>query len=357
MFRAPSAAEISQSLRSAIRTELPATDPWIWPNTLAIVTKVIAQGLRALYLRLEWVHRQAFASLAEGELLERHGLDIGLTRLPPSVAIGNLTMITTVGTVIPANTRFLRSDDVAFLSSIEVEATTTETTVPVRAEEEGVAGNTDPATPMRLETPISGVGPDTIEVDTDGITGGAEVENDASFRSRILLRKRNPPHGGSPAEYVGWARERSTVTRVYVRRATPQPGSVTVYFMTDDVTANGIPNAGEVSALQSHLEDRAPASAEVIVLAPGPVPVNVTVTNLVPNSIEVQDAVRAELVAMFRRRAEPGTADESFVFSRSWIAEAVAMATGEYRHELTLPAGDVSCGDGEIAVLGTLNFN
>lgn len=354
MWEPPSATEISQSLRAAIRAELPAADPWIFPSNLYVVTKVLAQALRALYLRLAWLRRQAHVSTAEAEALEMHGADIGISRLDETYAAGLLTVAATIGTTIPIGTRFLRGDGAVFAATAAVTATAASMTVPVRADVAGKAGNTEPAAPISLETPIDGV--DSVEVGAAGLTGGADRENDVSLRSRILDRRRNPPHGGSLAEYVGWARRLPGVTRVYVQRATPAPGSVTVLFMMDDTYAGGVPLAGDVTAMAALLDQLAPQSAAIVVTAPTPVTVDVTIADLDPATEAIEGAVTAELAAMFRRRAEPGTEATDFVFSRSWIGEAVSMATGENRHRLVDPADDIVCGENEVAVLGTVTF-
>lgn len=357
-YKAPTAAQIFQSLRQEIRAELPGADPFIWPNNLYVVTKMMAQGLRGLYLRLEWLHRQAFASSADGAYLDAIGADVGLSRLTAGIAMGSATAAVSSLTVsIPAGTRLLRGDSAVFLTVGQPgTAAPTGGTFPLilRALEPGKAGNTDAGTVMTLETPIGGVG--AVTVGADGLTGGAEEENDQSFRVRILHRKQNPPHGGSPSEYIQWAMTMPGVTRVFVRRATPAPGSVTVFFMMDDAYANGIPASAHVTQLTKLIKAEAPASAKVIVAAPTAKVVNVEISGLSPDTAAVREAVTAEIRAQFRRRAEPGTDDASFVFSRSWIWEAAAMAAGEYRHSVAAPAADVTCGAGEIAVLGAISF-
>lgn len=353
-WKAPDAASISRSLRDAVRAELPAADAFVWPSNLAVTLKVFAQALRGLYLRLEWLRRQKFVTTADTEALEQHGADIGIARLPASLAAGSVTATTVAGTVIPNGRRMVRADGVVYVSTATVTATGTSTTIPVRALEAGKAGNLVSGTALTLESPLTGV--TMIVVGSAGLTGGADEENDASLRERILHAKRNVPHGGSPAEYVRWARLMPGVTRVYVKRATPAAGSVTVLFMMDDTYANGIPASGDVVTMAALLQANAPSNAAIVVTAPTAKAINVTVNGLVPNDAATRDAVRTEILAMFRRRAEPGTAAADFTFSKSWIAEAVSMAAGEDRHRLTAPSDDVACGDGEVAVLGTLSF-
>lgn len=359
-YEPPTLADLSQTVRAAIRAELPDTDPFVWPNNTYVTSKVFAALLRSLYLRLQWIHRQARVVTADSEGLEQHGADIGITRNPPSQASGEVTVTATVGTVIPDGSRLLRSDGVVFTTSGgDVTTTAATTDIAVLAEEAGKDGNTAAGASFSFETPIAGV--TSVAVTSDALTGGDDTENDASLRQRILDRKRNPPHGGSPAEYIEWARAMDGVTRVFVKRATPEAGSVTILFMMDDTYADGIPSGTDVANLQSHLDASAPASANVVVKAPIALEVDVEISGLEPDTTAVRSAISTELLAMFIRRAEPGVAADSFIFSRSWITEAISIATGEERHSLSLPAADVTCvensdGDCEIAVLGTITY-
>lgn len=354
MFKAKTAAEISKTLRSEVKAQIPGSDPWIWPNNLYIATKVFSQALHATYKTLEWLLRQVFAATADGIYLEQHGIEIGVTRLDASFAVGTATAVTTIGTVIPINTMMTRSDGALFRTTAAYAAIAASTVIAMRADDAGRAWNTDSGTALALVTPIVGVG--TITVDTGAIKGGTDQENLESLRARILQRKANPPRGGSPSEYVQWALAKPGVTRAFVRRATPAAGSVTVYFMMDDDTATGIPTAAHVSDLQTRLGALAPADANVIAAAPTSLAVNVTVQDLTPSTQTIRDSVTAEIKSMFRRRARPGTAATAFIFSRSWIGQAVSSASGESQHVLAAPTGDTSCGSGIIAVPGTIAF-
>lgn len=353
MWKAPSLNQLSKGIRSSFKAAVAGSDPWIWPNTFYVVTKVFALLLRGLYQRQEKIHRQARIVTADGEALAEHAADVGLSRNPATYARGNCTVVTVAGSEIPAGTRVLRTDGTVFTTVNSVIAAGASTTVAVKALEAGKAANTLSGATLSLETPITDVG--AFTVDASGLSGGVEIETDASLRSRLLNRSRNPPHGGSPPEFVGWAREFPGVTRVFVKRATPSAGSVTILFMMDDTYATGIPVANDVAALKEHLEDVAPSMANIVVQAPTPKPINVTIS-FFEDVPAVRDAITAELKAMFRRRAQPGTAATPFVFSKSWIDEAVSIAAGEISHTLSAPAGDTSCGDGELAVLGTLTF-
>jgi hypothetical protein len=144
------------------------------------------------------------------------------------------------------------------------------------------------------------------------------------------------------------------VTNVFVQRATPVPGAVTILFMMYGVYADGLPHAGDVAGVLAMLQDMAPSDVDIHVAAPMGRPVDVTV-RISPDTPAYQEAVTSELKAMFRRRATPGSAQD-FIFARSWIGEAVSIAMGDSFHLVSLPADDVICGAGEIATLASVTF-
>lgn len=358
-FVIPTAATLSQQMRAAIKAAIPASDPLIWPNNLYFVTKTFALLMHHFYGRLEYVRRQARTVTADDSSLDDHGLDAGgLTRNTATYALGDAAVPTTIGAVIPTQTKLLRADNVEFQTAGDYTAIAASTTVRVRAADQGKLGNTEGGTVLTLETPIAGVGAFTVA--SDGLRGGADTESAQSFRQRILDRKRNPPHGGSPAEYKGWAREVTGVSRVFPKRASPGPGSVTVVFMMDDVYSDGIPSATDEAIVLEHLEEVAPANADIFAVGPVAVPINVSVA-VVPDTARVRAQAQIELEAMFRRKSEPAPPGGTFVFSRSWIDEAISAAPEELRHSLTAPATDTtlvedSSGGLQIAVLGTVSF-
>lgn len=350
MYEAPTLKELSAEIRAAFKAQVPGADAWVWPNSLYIIGKVFAGVMRAFYKRLEVLHLQARVPTASAEYLDLHGSDDGLARNAATYAAGTCSFTTDLVNTVPAGARLLRSDRVVFVTDFEVVPTASPATVVVRAAEPGVLGNTDDGAVLTLETPISGVGDFTV--DTNGLTGGVDRETDVSYRARILDRRRNPPHGGSPSEYIAWAREVAGVTRVFVHRATPAAGSVTVYVMMDEsIYADGVPSAAAIATVQAHLNVQAPANANVIAASPTPVPVNITISALSPNTARVRDAVKAELRRMFRRRAKVGED-----FPLSWLSEAISIAAGENTHTITVPAADVSIAAGEIAVPGAVSF-
>jgi len=355
MYTPPSVEIIMEDLRSSVQSEVAGTDPWVWPNNLVPMLKAFAQVMRAGYLRLGYVHEQAFVTTAENDYLDWHGIQAGgLSRAGAIYAQGPVVVTTVAGAVLPDGTELTRSDGVKFAVMGTWTAYTTYMIIQVRAFDAGELANTDYGATLTLASPITGIIDFTVAA--GGIIGGRAGESDESFRQRIIFHKQNPPHGGSPSEYIEWAQTKSGVTRVFVKRATPQPGSVTIYFMQDSI-GNGIPTASDIDAMQALLDKLAPSDAEVIVAAPIPQAINIVISGLVPDTASMRNAVTAELKAMFMRRAEPASVTDSFTFARAWLDEAIAMTPGWRRHLITTPASDtVISTAGHLPTIGTVTF-
>jgi uncharacterized phage protein gp47/JayE len=358
-WTADTADKISKDLRASVASEIPGSNPYIWPNNLYVITKVFAQALRAIQLRIQWMHLQAFVSVAESDYLDLHAVDAGTSRNAPVLATGPAVAVGDDTTIIPAGTRVIRADGIAYTVQDEATIADGTATLTMVAEAAGKASNAVPGTPLPIEAPIAGL--TSITVDDAGISGGLDEENDSSLRARLLDLKRNPPLGGSPGDYIRWARTMPGITRVFVQRATPDAGHVTVVAMMDETYSDGIPQAADIASLQTILETNAPASAEIHAVAPVPYPVNVQIASLDPDTPAVRDAISTELAAGFIRRAIPGDSDGE-LFSRSWVDEAISNAAGHVSHQLVLPAADVTVGlttGGlpQIPVLGTVTFS
>ena len=221
----------------------------------------------------------------------------------------------------------------------------------VRAVEPGAAGNAADGTKLNLVLPIAGVVSEAVA--SGAIAGGANRESTAAVRVRLAHRRQNPPRGGAQGDYVAWAREaHPDVTRAWERPRTPALGAVTVYIMTDAATANGIPTAAVVRAAKDYIARKRPVSAELTVAAPAPVPLNITITNVMPDTAAVRAAIDAEIKDLILRESEPG--GKILV---SHIREAISTAAGEFDHELTVPAADVEHNADQIAVAGQITWS
>lgn len=372
-FHISTLADLTKRARESFRANIPGSDAWLWPNNVYASAKVIAGAVYEVFGFADYIAKQKFALTADSEHLDLHGQEIGLARKPAQPASGSIVLATDGDCAVAVSALFSRLDGVQYRATAAVSRTGAgDLSVPVVAMADGAASNALAGTELQI---VSGVtGDATAEVGDDGVAGGADVEPDgapfssdlATFRGRILFRKRNPPHGGAPADYVTWCGEVSGVSRVFVERRWNGPGTVRVFPLMDSLFDHGIPDAGALDRVQDYIESVAPASAIVTVAAPSPVAVDVIIQGLSPDTTSVREAIVAELRAAFRRQSRVAGGDQELPelpylahpasFSRSWIVQAIANATGEERHVVLAPSADTALSVGQIAVLGVVSF-
>lgn len=372
-FAIPSLPELVERARRAFRTHLPGSDAWLWPNNIGPSAKVLGGLTHEVFGFADYIARQKFALTADGEHLDMHGAELGLARRPATPSQGQAVFTAPGPLTVDPGAILRRADGVQFRVAVGGTLAAAGTlTLDVASSATGKATVTLPGTEL---SPVSGVhGAAAIEVGATGIVGGADVEPDgdpyttdlSTFRGRILFRKRNVPQGGAPADYVMWATEVAGVTGVFVERRWAGPGTVRIFPLMHDLFESGIPDPANVARVAEYIDTRAPAGAVVTVVAPQPRVIDVTIDGLVPATAAVQEAVIAELKSAFRRLGRVAGIDTltpsmpylaaSATFSRSWIWQAAANASGEERHSIASPAGDIGLAAGEYPVLGAVTF-
>jgi uncharacterized phage protein gp47/JayE len=351
-FSRPTLSELIERARADIQTRLQGTDPWLRWQVEGVLAKVLAGLAHGMHGHLLWLSRQIMPDTAENEFMARWADIYGLTRNDPVAATGPIVISGTPTTVCPAGTTWQRGDGVQYTQDADA-------TIPgggsiaadVTAVVGGTDGNADAGTTVFLTAPIAGIN-NSATVDTDGISGGTDLETDAELLARLLLRIRTVPKGGAAGDYVNWALEVSGVTRVWELPAWLGPGTVGVTFVRDNdgVGAAIIPSAGEVTTVQDYLDTKRPVTAAVTVFAPTPVTFNRTMS-ITPDTAAVRTAIDTELADYLLRVAEPGV-----TLLLSQINEAISIAAGETDHVLTVPAANVTHAANEIPIDGTTTW-
>jgi len=223
----------------------------------------------------------------------------------------------------------------------------------VTATVSGTASNTAAGGALSLVNPIAGVNT-AVTVAAGGVTGGSDAESDDDLRGRLLLRLRNPPHGGADFDYELWALEVSEVTRVWVLPGHLGDGTVGVAFVCDNLEPI-LPDAAKVLEVQDYLDLRRPVTAQVYVFAPLAVAVDFTI-QLTPNTAVAQAAVMAELEDLLVREGQPEDGSGNGTILLSHIREAISVAAGETDHVLVSPVANVTLNVGEMAVMGEITW-
>jgi len=379
-FPIPALLDLVQRARGAFRSYLPGSDAWLWPNNVNPSAKVLGGMSFELFGFADDIQKQKFALTADGENLDLHAAELGVTpRKPAQPSGGNIIVTTTADISIAGGAQLARSDGVQIIAQQAAGLAGAGTlTIAVETASGGQNTITIANTPLTILSGVTGDGAATatIAVDSNGLMGGLDVEPDgepfttdlSTFRGRILFRKRNPPFGGAPADYVLWATSVIGVTRVFVERRWQGPGTVRVFPLMDDLfpLTNGIPGAADLARVTDFLETVQPSDAVVTVAAATAVNVNLTVSGLMPNTTTVQEAVIAEQRAAFRRLSRVAGIDTVFpsmpflawptAYSQQWLWGALNDAVGEQSATLVAPNADVALSDGQLPVFGTVTF-
>ncbi|MBA3027433.1 MAG: baseplate J/gp47 family protein [Desulfobacteraceae bacterium] len=325
---------------------------------LAVIARVLAGLAHGLYGFLAWIAEQIFTDTMDDAQLRRDGAIYGVPYDLESKASGTLEATGTDGSVIEADTLYQRADGAEFIVLAEAEIVGGVADVSIQASNYGVEANTESGETLTLVSPVSGVNPEAT-VDENGITGGLDAMSMATYKQRVIDRKRIYFTGSNAAIYKKWALEVSGVTRAWVYENTPVDGSVTVLFVCDD-EADIIPDAAKIGDVKDYLEEHTDPATGIIVgrgvnvtlVVDGPVAQEVDFTILPsPNTSAVRAAILGELSDMIRRDAEPG---ENILISH--IREAISIAAGENDYTLTSPIADETVAAGSIAVMGTITW-
>lgn len=353
-FSRPSLPTLIDRAAADIESRLPGADARLRRSNLNVLARVHAGATHGLYGYLDWIAKQILVDTADAEILERHAtIWLPSGRLPAAYAIGQITVTGSDGAVIPAGSVFKRADGATYSSEAEATIAAGQALVTVVADVAGQVGNGAAGITLNLDSPIAGINAAAV-VTVGALTGGADIEDDASLRARVLARIQQTPHSGAKHDYIAWAKEVPGVTRAWCYPLEMGDGTVTVRFVRDD-DASLIPDVNEVAAVQAYIDALRPVAMELFVVAPAAAPVNFTI-QLTPATASVKAAVEAGLRDLLIREAEPeGGAGEGKILL-SHIREAISLAAGETDHVLTVPAADITPTAGQMATFGAITW-
>lgn len=304
-------------------------------SVLAVLAKVWAGACHMLHSVLAWLYLQVFVDTAEDEYMERWAGVWNISRLPAVAAAGDVLFTGQSGTIIPAGT-LLQDQTSGLRYAVADRSIIAEGRVQARvvAVESGAAGNLAAGQPLRLLSPIAGVESVAV-VQAGGLVGGVDVESDDALRARVLERLRQPPRGGSMADYVRWAKEVPGVTRAWCYPMHLGIGTVGVCFVCDG-QEDPFPSKEMEQRVREHIEPLRPATVKEMGVF-GPEPLDVTVRlRISPDTEALRAAITAELGDVFARYGAPDS-----VIYRSMLSEAISLTPGEQDHVLLEPAENI----------------
>lgn len=360
-FPTRSLAEISQTVRGAIRQYLPGTDASLKQNVLYVIGKFVALLAGEYELRLAWLYDQLFLTSASNEAIVRQqAAEYGIYQKPAAPASGEINGHAEPNATYPAGVRWV-SGAFTYVSTQPFTADALgRFTAPVRAEKPGADTNRDFDAELSLVDPgIYTAMATTATVTEAGLGGGADVESIEALRARALKRKRTPPQGGALTDYERFAMEIPGVVAAWARQFTNGFGTVGTWVLFAG-RLNGIPTEADVETVQAYIESRRLLRADFLAAAPRPVPVDLTIA-LSPDTATSRAAVTASLAAFFDAtsagaRIRPGLPGDDFILPVAWLSEVISTTTGEDSHRLVDPASGLGFGPGDLPVLGTITW-
>lgn len=329
--------------------------------------------VQLLQIGQDTILKNAFPQYAEGEYMDGHLEELGLTRI---LAIPNqraLSITADAGVVIPAGytASVVVLDDNGNPLEFTVDATaafdTARTiTVPITCTSVGQYTNLVTGAQFILLPPIPGIRSIT---DAGTTVPGRDVETDAEAWDRYLFKVSNEDTGGNKNDYVRWAQEFEGVGKAKCIPRWAGNGTIKVVILGADYTG-ATPTVTQ--NLQKFLdpgaqglgEGRAPFGAAVTVDAAANLPINIAATVVLRSSYNletVRTAFMATLVEYLKSLAF--TVDEltgkHYLVAYNQIGAALITTPGVMNWtSLTINGGtvDIAVGDVQAAIAGTVTL-
>lgn len=352
-FARPTIAELIDRIGGDLRGRLEVGGPLLRRAMADVLSAVWAGANHTLFGFLDFVAKQLFATTAERDALLEEASMYGIFPTAAAFATGFVTATGDDGNLIPAGTIVRLDTATAYRVTTGLLIVAGQVNLPVIALLAGAAANLPAPTPLTFESPIDGVDATAVVASGD-IDGGVDEEGTEEVRARLLLRKRQPPTGGSDQDYEGFALAVAGVTRAWVFPHEDGLGTVIVRFVRD-LESPIFPDAGEIAAMQTALNAKRPVTDQVIAKATSALAVAFTI-HIVPDTGDTRAAVAAELADLLQRVAEPGDGAGRGKILRSQIQTAIGIAAGVTDYTLTVPPGDVTPATGQLATVGTITF-
>ncbi len=348
----PTLEALKERAISELNSAIDGADAHLRRRVLNVIATICAGIGDEILRRAEYIIKQIYPQEADTPYLLKHGQKHKFPIKLPTKATGFISMTGTAGSVIISGTQIKRVDGWTYTTTEEAAIKSNGTcSVRVESMDFGADGNTSGGTLVALLSPIAGVNTQGY-VDTDGITGGTDVEDIESYRGRLMEHLQSPPMGGSDEDYEIWAKEVAGVTRAWCASSEAGAGTVTIRFMMDNTYEDGIPKDADIIRVREYIDTKRPATAKIIVSAPIPDPVDIVFGDLAPDNTSMRETITQRLKQVFKAQTlKPGG-----TLYLSQINKVINNIAGYEDHKLISPVADVKAQNGHIPVLGTITY-
>lgn len=329
----PAPGDISNRGAAIYEQALPGIDARSTNTVATTNTRITEMAMLDLYFYQANVAQELMPDTAVTNL-PRIAAIWGVPRVQPSGALGNVLVSGAPNAALPAAITMTSAAGQTYTStgSVTIGASGT-ASIPVQASVTGSAGNLAAGAPLTITSPVEGLFSQTATVDSNGITGGADLQSVAAWRAAIIAQIQLEPSGGDYSDYVEWTMAAlPNVALAACPAGACGGGIVSVVFLMAGFVP---PTAAQIAVVAAYIATRRPVTATVNVYAGTLNPVNVTL-HLNPDTPTIRAAATAALALSFQQDAAIG--GTTYV---SRLDNAVSSSDGEYSHERIAPAADV----------------
>jgi uncharacterized phage protein gp47/JayE len=354
--------EIVNRIENDFVVRVDNSQTFLQKSVFKIFSRVYGGSNHLLYDFIEYVKDQIFISTADRETLEKHGAEYGIFANNGSKATGTIIVTGSNGVVIPEDTELQTASGNKYRVSISSTIVAGTANISIQAKETGTSYDELLGVVLTFINPIPGVNATATVIDT-GITGGVDPDTTEQLRTKILNRKRFPPHGGTALDYVSWNLQYSgNITRSWTIPEYQGIGTIGLAFVMDNNLNSIFPTEAERLAVQnyiiSHLDTAIGKYVGIPVTAnPGffviglePKTVDITI-QLYPNTSAVKATVTSKYNEVIKQESAPGG---SIALSKIW--EAITSAAGEIKCKIISPVDDITASVQQLQVPGIITF-
>lgn len=237
------------------------------------------------YIELDNILSIMFLEDATNEYLDKKVYDFGIERKMGTVARGFIKVTGENGTHIPQNSEVISQGKLSFFTLEDAWINEGVALIEVEASDVGIEYNIIQNSIDKFVNNIVGVKSVTNEKE---FKEGTNVETDEELRERFFEVIRRPATSGNIYHYEQWAKEIDGINQARVKPLWNGNGTVKVIVSND----NNIVDDEIVSKCQEYINTVKPIGADVTVITPVPLDINVTANIYIENGY---DAVKAKL--------------------------------------------------------------
>ena len=268
------------------------------------------------YIELDNILSIMFLEDATNEYLDKKVYDFGIERKMGTVARGTIKVTGENGTHIPQNSEVISQGELSFFTLEDAWINEGIALIEVEASDVGTEYNIIQNSIDKFVININGVESVTNEKE---FKEGTNVETDEELRERFFEVIRRPATSGNIYHYEQWAKEIDGINQARVKPLWNGNGTVKVIVSND----NSIVDEEIVAKCQEYINTVKPIGADVTVITPTSLDINVTANIYIENGY---DATKAKLDFEENLKKYLSSCNDTVVYTR--VASCLGSVEG-----------------------------